>query len=80
MTTTDLTNPITAEQERYAEAMDSAIDILFYYDADTYQSLAGESVTEDLTSIYGYSYKDACAMLATARCVYEYRKSCGLYN
>lgn len=80
MTTTDLNTPITPEQKRYAEAMDSAIDILFYYDGDNYQFLDSESVTEDLTSNYGYSYKDAWTMLATARCVYEYRKSCGFYN
>lgn len=70
----------TPEQQRYAEAMDSALWIIHYYEGDPYEFLMDESVIDDLAENHGYSISDAHAMLSTASAIHEYRTLSGFYN
>ena len=71
---------ISDEQKRYAEAVESALDIIFYYEDDEYEFLAEESVIDDLTDNFSYSLADAHSILATASAIHDYRTLSGFYN
>ena len=51
----------------YAEAMESALWILSYYEGDRYHFLADESVMCDLIDNFEYSISDAHIMLEIAQ-------------
>jgi hypothetical protein len=64
----------------YAEAIESALWILFYYEGDRYQFLADESVICDLTEDFEYSISDAHIMLEIAQEIHRQRMSSGFYD
>jgi hypothetical protein len=72
---------ITSKQQHYADAIESAIDIiLFYEEEDEYECLSDESVVDDLVENFGYSLSDAHCMLGTAQEIHRYRQESGFYN
>lgn len=72
-------NP-TPEQQQYAEAIESALSIIYFYEDDEYACLMDESVIDDLVENHGFSIGDAHAMLCTASAIHEYRTLAGFYN
>jgi len=68
------------EQQRYADAIESALGIILFYEEDEYECLMDESVIDDLVENHGYSISDAHAMLCTASAIHEYRTLSGFYN
>lgn len=74
-------NPLrTDKHQNYKDAIESALDIVFYYEDDEYECLMEESVIEDLTSEWGYSISEAHEHLETALAIHRYRKNSGFYN
>ena len=71
---------LTPKQQKYADAIDSVLDIIFYYEDDDYESLMEESAISDLTDFFEYSIEEAHSMLATALEIHEYRHCSGFYN
>jgi len=70
----------TKAQQHYADAIESAIDIIFFYEEDEYECLSDESVIDDLVENFGFSLSDAHCMLGTAQEIHRYRKESGFYN
>jgi hypothetical protein len=69
----------TISREQYQEALDSALDILFYYEEDEYDFLADESVICDLTENFGFNIVDAHALLGVAQVMHQQRLESGYY-
>jgi hypothetical protein len=71
---------ITSKQQHYADAIESAIDIIFFCEDDEYEFLSDESVIDDLVDNFGYSLSDAHCMLGTAQEIHRYRQESGFYD
>jgi hypothetical protein len=70
----------TISRENYQEVLDSALDILFYYEEDEYDFLADESVICDLMENYGFNIVDAHALLGVAQVKHQERIESGFYS
>jgi len=71
---------LSDEQKQYKDAVDSALEIILYYEDDEYECLADESVITELTENHSYSIADAHAILAAATAIHQYRSLTGFYN
>jgi hypothetical protein len=80
MTTTFELPVLDADNQHRMDALDSALDILFFYEDDDYDFLADESVICDLTDNFGYSVSDAHVLLIHASEVHSQRMVAGFYD
>lgn len=71
-------NSIPSDQ--YQEALESALDILFYYEDDEYQCLADESVISDLMENFGFNIVNAHVLLGVAQVKHQERLDSGYYS
>ncbi len=69
----------TISREQYQEALDSALDILFYLEGDECESLADDSVICDLTDNYGFDILSAEKLLDVAYTKHQERLESGYY-
>ena len=78
----ELTNsPLHQSQTktRHEDEIESALEILWYYEGDEYEFLADESVTCELMDNFGYSVTDSRVILKEARTIHQYRIASGFY-
>jgi hypothetical protein len=71
---------ISDVQQRYADAVESALDILILLEDDEDECLSEDSVIDDLTDNYSYSLAEAQSIFDTACAIHEYRNLSGFYN
>jgi hypothetical protein len=72
-------NTNTISREQYQEALNSALDILFYYEEDEYEFLADKSVICDLMENFRFNIVDAHALLTVAQVMHQQRLESGFY-
>ncbi len=70
----------TASCEQHQQALESALDILFYYEEDEHECLADESVICDLTENFGLNIVDAHQLLGVAQLKHQERLKSGYYH
>ena len=68
-------NSIPSNQDQ--EALESALDILSYYEEDEYECLADESVISDLIENFGFNIVDAHVLLEVAQMKHQERLDSG---
>jgi hypothetical protein len=71
---------ISTPSDQYQEALNSALDILFYYEEDEYNFLADESVISDLVDNFGFNIVDAHVLLGVAQVKHQERLDSGYYS
>ena len=66
--------------EHYKEALEDALWILFYYESDSHNLLANESVIYSMEENFSYSINDASKLLNHALVIHRERMKSGYYG
>lgn len=66
--------------EHYKEALEDALWILFYYESDSHNLLANESVIYSMEENFSYSINDASKLLNHALVIHRERMKSGYYD
>ncbi len=67
------------DHQRFEEALEDALSILWFYEDDDYQCLAGDSIIDSLVDNFAYSFSDSRSILERALVVHNARLKSGYY-